>query len=112
MAHRAPTKNVVGHVQIYYPTEDLVTRYLVEYTKHPASDLLAVGRLFVKPDTYEYGIGRYLLKQSVNYIQGQGKIPVLDRHDSLFASPAFCEKFGFDEVPSGRPDVAPMIYTK
>ncbi len=104
----APTKNVVGHVQIYRPAED----HLAEYTKRPATELLAIGKLFVRPDTHEYGIGRYLLKESVKYIRGRGKLPVLDLHRNGFLSKEFCEKFGFEEVPSANPGVAPMIYTK
>ena len=45
----APTKNVVGHVQIYCPTGDAATDLLVEHTKRPVSSLLAVGKLFVDP---------------------------------------------------------------
>lgn len=108
----APTKNVVGHVQIYPPTKDFSTPHLVKYTKKPASKLLAIGRLFVRSNTHEYGIGRYLLKESINYIQGQGKRPVLDLHENGFLSKGFCEKFGFEEIPSENPGVAPMIYTK
>jgi GNAT superfamily N-acetyltransferase len=108
----APTKNVVGHIQIHRPTNDSSTPYWVTYTKRPASDLLAIGKLFVKPNTHEYGIGRYLLKESINYIQGQGKIPVLDLHGNEFFPTGFYEKFGFEEIPSADPAVAPMIYTK
>lgn len=108
----APTKNVVGHVQIYAPTEDPSTPYLAEYTKRPVSDLLAIGKLFVKPDTHEYGIGRYLLKESVKYIRFQGKLPVLDPHRNGFPAKGFYEKFGFEEIPSGKPGAAPMIYAK
>lgn len=108
----APTKNVVGHVQIYSPTKDSSTPYWVKYTKKPAGNLLAIGKLFVRPNTHEYGIGRYLLKESINYIQGQGKLPVLDLHGNGFLSKGFYEKFGFEEIPSGNPGVAPMIYAK
>ena len=108
----APTKNVVGHVQIYSPTKDASTSLLVEYAGRPASSLLAIGKLFVRPNTYEYGIARYLLKESVNYIQGQGKLPVLDAHGSRFPANGFCEKLGFEEVPSENPGMAPMIYTR
>lgn len=106
----APTKNVVGHIQIYSPTKDPSTPYLVKHTKKPASSLLAIGKLFVRPKTYELGIGRYLLKEAINYIQGQGKLPVLDLHGNGFLSKGFYEKLGFEEVPSGNPGVAPMIY--
>src|SRR5215208_1307072 len=108
----APTKNVVGHVEMYSVTRDSSTRYWVKHAKKPASDLLAIGKLFVKPSTHEYGIGRYLLKESINYIQGQGKLPVLDLRENLFHSKEFYEKFGFEEIPASSLVVAPMIYTK
>jgi ribosomal protein S18 acetylase RimI-like enzyme len=108
----APTKNVVGHVQIYRPTHDSSTPYLVKHTKKSVSSLLAIGKFFVKPNTHEYGIGRYLLKESIKHIQGQGKLPVLNFAGNGFLSKGFCEKFGFEEIPSGDPGVAPMIYTK
>lgn len=108
----APTKNVVGHVQMYSPTKDPSTPYWVKYTTRPASNLLAIGRLFVRPNTHEYGIGRYLLKESIKYIQGQGKFPVLDLHENGSLSKGFYEKFGFEEIPSDNPDVTPMIYAK
>lgn len=108
----APTKNVVGHVQIYRPTEGASTTRCVEYTKRPADNLLAIGKLFVKPDTHEYGIGRYLLKECVEYIRGRGKLPVLDLYENEFPAEGFCEKFGFEEIPSADPGITLMIYTK
>lgn len=105
----APTKNVVGHIQIYSPTKEL---HWVKYTNKPADNLLAIGKLFVKPNTHEYGIGRYLLKESIKYIQSQGKLPALDLHGNGFLSREFYEKFGFEEISSEDPDVTPMIYTK
>ena len=108
----APTRNVVGHVQIYRPTNESSTADLVKYTKRPARDLLAIGKLFVRRNTYEYGIGRYLLKESIKYVQGQGKLPVLDLHENASISKGFYEKFGFEQVPSEKRGVAPMIYTK
>lgn len=108
----APTKNVVGHVQVYRLPENPATSDLLEYTEKPASDLLAIGKLFVRPDTYEHGIGRYLLKESVRYVQGRGKLPVLDLRGSGFLSTQFYEKLGFGEVPSGDRAVTPMVYTR
>lgn len=107
-----PRKNVVGHVQIYSPTKDDSTRYLVKYTKKPADNLLAIGKLFVGANAHEHNIVRYLLKESVKYIQGQGKLPILDLHENEFLSKEFCEKVGFEVILSGISGGAPMIYTK
>lgn len=109
--HVAPTKNVVGHVQIYRPTGASVTPGLAECARQPVSDLLSIGRLLVKPQAHDYGIARHLLKESRTYIQGQGKTAVLDLRANGYLTKEFCEKHGFAELPSGDPAVAPMIYT-
>ena len=110
--HVAPTKNVVGHVQIYRPTEASSTPGLAECVQQPVSDLLAIGRLVVKPQAHDYGIARHLLKESRRYIQRQGKTAVLDLHASGYLTKDFCEKYGFVELPSDDPALAPMIYTE
>ncbi|MFC5729990.1 MULTISPECIES: GNAT family N-acetyltransferase [Nocardioides] len=106
-----PTKNVVGHVQVYRVDErDPLTSYWVDHSRRPAGDLLAVGRLFVRPDTYEHGIGRYLLQESVTYIRSQGKVPVLDLHQNAPFPKTFYERRGFEEISTGDPGVAVMIH--
>jgi ribosomal protein S18 acetylase RimI-like enzyme len=108
----APTKNVVGHIQIFRPADDpSIVRWLVNTPTTPDNSL-AIGKLFVKPTGHEYGIGRYLLKESIKYIQGQGKVPVLDVHGNAFLSKEFYAKYGFEEIPSADPAVAPMIFTR
>ena len=107
-----PTKNVVGHIQVYRPAAESPFPHLAEYANEPADKLLAIGKHFVRPNTYEYGIGRYLLKESVEYIQSQGKIPTLELNGNGFLPQAFYEKFGFEEVPSDDPGETSMIYTK
>lgn len=108
--HVAPTKNVVGHVQIYRPTGASATPGLAECARQPVSELLAIGRLFVKPQAHDYGIARHLLKESRTYIQRQGKIAVLDLQANGYLTKEFCEKYGFAELPSEDPAAAPMIY--
>ena len=102
-----PTKNVVGHVQIYVPTAPWPLGVAAE----PAGDLLVIGRLFVRPDTHEHGIGRYLLKESVAHVRTRGKRPVLDPRENAFP-PGFYERFGFERVAAGSPGAALMIYTR
>ncbi|WP_029113756.1 GNAT family N-acetyltransferase [Mycobacterium sp. URHB0044] len=108
----APTKNVVGHVQIIRPAKDSPVARSLANTHATPDNSLAIVKLFVKPNGYEYGIGRYLLKESIKYIQGQGKIPVLDVHGNAFLSKEFYAKYGFEEVPSADPAVAPMIFAR
>lgn len=73
--------------------------------------MLAIGKLFVKPQTHDDGIARHLLNESRKYIQDQGRTAVLDLHANGYLTTVFCEKYGFAAVPSQDPAVAPMIYT-
>ncbi|WP_433002177.1 GNAT family N-acetyltransferase [Kribbella sp. CA-294648] len=91
----APTKNVVGHLEIH----------------KSADNTLYIGKHFVRPDTYENNIGRFLLRESVKYIQARGQLPVLNLQDNCFPQ-AFYEKSGFTEVPSNEPGNTLMRYTK
>ena len=108
----APTRNVVAHVQIYRPGDAVPTARLVERAGAPVGGLLAIGKLFVRPDTYEDGIGRFLVRESVGYIRAQGKLPVLDLHENRFFPRSFFEKVGFEEAVPDDPGVASMIYTR
>ncbi|MBA2695211.1 MAG: GNAT family N-acetyltransferase [Actinobacteria bacterium] len=109
--HVAPTKNVVGHVQIYCPTVASSTPGLAPCARQPVSEMLAIGRLFVKPQAHDYGIARHLLKESRTYIQRQGKTAVLDLNANAYLTKDFCERYGFAELPSRDLAVSPMIYT-
>jgi GNAT superfamily N-acetyltransferase len=96
----APTKNVVGHVQIHAPVDG---HPLAEHAGRPAADLLAIARFFVKPGSHEHGIGRYLLKESVKYIQRRERLPVLDLDDNRALGKEFCVRYGFRELSSTGP---------
>jgi hypothetical protein len=104
-----PTRNVVGHVQILRPRE---ADPLVACTKEPAGRLLVIGKLFVRRDRHEDGFRWYLLKEAVNYIRRQGRVPALDRNDSWFLATALCHRLGFEELPPPGPGIAPMIHTQ
>lgn len=109
--HVTPTKNVVGHVQICRPTGTSSTPGLAERTRRPVSELLAIGRFLVEPQTHDYGIARHLLTESRTYVERQGKTPVLDLRANTYLTKEFCEKYGFVALSSDSPDVAPMIFT-
>src|SRR3712207_2051629 len=72
-----PTRNVVGHVQIYRPPDARWVLDVVAQTSRQADDLLVIGRLFVKPSKHDFGIVRCLLKESVKYVEGRESLPVL-----------------------------------
>ncbi|MBO1767271.1 GNAT family N-acetyltransferase [Allobranchiibius sp. GilTou38] len=108
--HVAPTTNVVGHMQLYRPTEASSTSALAVCAGRPAGALLAIGRFLIKPQAHDYGIARHLLKQSCCYIQRQGKTAVLDLNANSYLTAEFCETYGFVDLPCEDPAVAPMIY--
>lgn len=93
----APTRNVVGHVQIYRPPDAGWVLDVVAQTNRQADDLLVIGRLFVKSSRHAYGIARYLLKESVKYVETRGGLPVLDPEDLASVPSSLCAKLGFRE---------------
>lgn len=107
----APTKNVIGHVQIVRPGDDLGQR-LTAHSQQPGQNVLVIEKLFVRPDTYEHGIARFFLREAVRYIQGRGKLPVLDFNQNASITKNLCQRSGFEEVTYGDPAVTPMIYTQ
>jgi GNAT superfamily N-acetyltransferase len=94
----APTRNVVGHVQLYRPGGALAD---LAWSSEPAGEPVAIGKLFVRRDELAYGIARFLLKESVRLVRGRAGIPVLDLRENPFFPQAFYERFGFREVASG-----------
>lgn len=96
--HVAPTRNVIGHVQVY-PSHDAVwVRGVAAQTGRRPGDLLVIGRLFVKPVKHNYGIARYLLKESMKYIETRGSVSVLEPADLAFVPRSLCAKLGFKEL--------------
>ncbi len=57
----APTRNVVGHVQIYEPPDVAWACDLAEQMGGQAQPFLVIKRLFVKPSTHDCNIARFLL---------------------------------------------------
>jgi len=95
-----PTGNVVGHVQIYQSSDASWVCHVATQLSRRADDLLVIGRLFVRPGKHDYGIARYLLTESVKYVEKQGCLPVLDPLDLLFLPASLCAKLGFKELPT------------
>ncbi|SFD99121.1 hypothetical protein SAMN04487819_106138 [Actinopolyspora alba] len=94
----APTRNVVGHVQIYLPPEARWVHDVAARTGRRVGELLVIGRVFVKPAKHAYGIARYLLKESVKHVETRGSLPVLDPADLALIPPSLCAKLGFREL--------------
>ena len=97
-----PTRNVVGHVQIYRATGNLASD-LVSRTGTPAGDMLVVGKLFVRAHTHELGIGRFLLRESIRYVADHGKLAVLNVADNAFLAQGLYERLGFASIPAAGP---------
>lgn len=106
--HVAPTRNVVGHVQVYPSPDAVWARGVAATTGRRPRDLLVIGRLFVKPVKHSYGIARYLLKESMKYIETRGSVPVLDPADLAFVPPSLCAKLGFKELCTDDDAAGPL----
>ncbi|PRW61865.1 hypothetical protein [Actinopolyspora mortivallis] len=104
----APPRNVVGHVQIYPPAEARWVRNLAAQTGRQVGELLVIGRLFVKPAKHDYGIARYLLKESVTYAETRGSLPVLDPADLSFIPPSLDTELGFKEFQTDDHPPSPL----
>lgn len=107
-----PTRNVVGHVQMRALADDDAAGLLAEHAAAPLRGLMAVDKLFVRPDRFEFGIGRHLLKQAVGYIRGLGRLPVLDLDRNAFTAAGFYERFGFRRTGAGDPSGSWMVFTR
>jgi hypothetical protein len=71
-----------------------------------------IGRLFVKPVRHDYGIARYLLKESVKLIETRGRVPVMNPDDLAFLPPALCAKLGFQELRTSDSALGALIRTE
>lgn len=98
----APTRNVVGHVQIYKPPEVGWVRDLAAQMGGQVQPLLVIGRLFVKQSKHDYNIVRFLLRESVRYVDRQGAVAVLDPGSRALVPSSIPAKLGFTEVPTGK----------
>ena len=96
----APTRNVVGHVQVHRLPDEPWVADLVAATGRPAADHRAIGRLFVRADTYERGIGRFFLREAVARVRGEGRLPVLVGPRPGWLTTRLCRDLGFEEVPA------------
>lgn len=96
----APTRNVVGHVQIYEPPDVAWVRDLAAQLGGQAQPLLVIGRLFVKPSKHDDNIARFLLRESVRYVDQQGAVAVLDPGSRALVPSSLPAKLGFTEVPT------------
>jgi ribosomal protein S18 acetylase RimI-like enzyme len=99
----APTRNVVGHVQVYSPPVGTPWLASVASTAGVAPDrLLVIGRFFVKEMRFGHNIGRYLLTECVKRIRARGSIAVLDPDGLALVPRDLRRRLGFaddTEVP-------------
>lgn len=94
----APTKNVVGHIQIYRMPETNWAGVVLTRTGRRSEELMVIGRLFAKPVKHNYGILRYLLKEAVKWIESSGCLAVLDPDDVAMIPTSLYVRLGFVEV--------------
>lgn len=104
----APTKNVIGHLQVYRPTSPPLVQALDGTPGLTASGTLVIGRLFVRPNTHADGIARFLLREGLRHIDGQPKRAVLELPRDAYLPWELCARLGFEEFPSHDPDIVLM----
>ncbi len=104
----APTKNVIGHAQIYRPSAEPLVHALEGTPGLTASGTLVIGRLFVRPDRHAAGVARFLLREAVRHIDAQQKQAVLELTRDAHLPWEVCARLGFVEVPSDAPDIVLM----
>jgi predicted N-acetyltransferase YhbS len=103
-----PTSNVVGHVQVRAIARD---PFLDQHLPGPLRDCLTIGKLFVRRDTYEAGIGRFLLRECVRHVHDAGSRAILDVRDNGAFPEGFYERNGFRPIASEVTDVAaPLVH--
>ncbi|TNM39766.1 hypothetical protein FHP29_12980 [Nocardioides albidus] len=96
----APTRNVVGHVQVYRPPADVAwVDRAAEAAGVAPERLLVIGRLFVRRMKHDQGIARYLLKEAVGQIAAQGQVAVLDPDGLALVPPALVTRLRFAGDP-------------
>ncbi|WP_408899440.1 hypothetical protein ACJ5H2_10150 [Nocardioides sp. R1-1] len=91
----APTKNVVGHVQVRRPPAD--APWLNEVAIRAGVDagrLLVIGRLFVRPMKHDRNIARYLLKQAASLVAARGSAAVFESHGLGVVPPELPRRLG------------------
>lgn len=98
----APTRNVVGHVQIYQPPDVAWARDRAAQMGGQTQPLLVIGRLFVKPSKHDDNIARFLLRESVGYVDRQGAAAVVDPGSRALVPSSLPAKLGFTEVLTGK----------
>lgn len=108
----SPTRNVIGHVQVYPPPDATEIRDIVAQTGRRADDLLVIGRLYVKPVKHSYGIARYLLKESVKYIKTRERVPVFEPADLALVPPSLCSTLGFTQLRTDDGPPHPLVRMK
>lgn len=107
--HVVPTRNVVGHVQVYPPPDAVWIRDTVAQTGRRADDFRVIGRLYVKPVKHNYGIARYLLRESVQYIETRERVPVLEPADLALVPSSLCSTLGFTQLRTDDGPPHPLV---
>ncbi|MCR1780941.1 GNAT family N-acetyltransferase [Nocardioides carbamazepini] len=94
----APTRNVVGHLQVYRPpVEAAWTGEAATAAGVDVAGLLVIGRMFVKPMKHDHGVARYLLTEAVKLVKGRGSVAVLDPDGAALVPVALARRLGLSD---------------
>jgi hypothetical protein len=92
----APTRNVVGHVQVYPPPGGASWVPSVASAAGVEPDrLLVIGRFFVKAMRFDQNVGRYLLTECMKRIAARGSVAVLDPDGLALVPTTLRQRLGF-----------------
>ena len=98
---------VVGHVALLDVGPGWEADGWCAGTGLPASELAAVGVLFVDPDAAGRGVGSTLLTAAVEHARGLGRTPVLDVVSESTRAVRLYERHGWQVVGAARPPWLP-----
>ncbi len=87
---------IVGHVAISRVGQDTLSALRWrEVTGHPAAELIAVSRLFVRPQFRGQGLGSSLVDVAVKEARSQGLDPVMEATTTSPVAPSFSHDHGW-----------------
>jgi GNAT superfamily N-acetyltransferase len=98
---------VVGHVALLDVGPGWEADGWCAGTGLPASELAAVGVLFVDPDASGRGVGSALLTAAVEHARALGRTPVLDVVSESTRAVRLYERHGWQVVGAARPPWLP-----
>lgn len=106
----APTRKVIAHAQLRQAGPEIAAAEVDQHSGHRLEDLVIIDKLFVQRGTFEEGITRFLLRESVRFAHHRGGTTLIDLAANPFLSREFCGTCGFVPIESTDPAILPMLH--